>query len=715
MKTLNKLGMALAVALLMSSCEKHELLGFSVDKPATFENQEKINAYDALKSYLNLQKNPDFKLGTSISIDDYLSNSVKTRLFNSNFNQVVLGYEMKHGAIVQNNGSFNFTKLMEFFKATEANGMSVYGHTLCWNHNQNALYLNKVIAPTIIPGARVPTWDLVTGQNFETDDNANYESNSNAVLSFTAVGGGFGGTGRALKVTNSAVRANDYESQLFLKFSPAVKVGEKYELVMDVRSDADANFGTQAHIVPYQYKFYDFFGNITTGSTWAHFKKVITVTADQADAGTIAFNLGKTATTYYFDNITLKKYNEQGSGNAGHAFFFTNPSVVNPWEVQVAYDFPNLQNGKEYTVKFVAKGSVPGVIAPELQSSSDYSSNSLGSITLGTDWKEYELKTTTTKSDRNRFLFSYGNYKGTVLLDNVKLTLSDGGPNIIAASDFENGIGGWVGWGNNSTRGLSADGEGNGGTQDQIIEKSSAEKKSLITAELTRFISAMVDTSKKYVKAWDVVNEPMDDNNPYQIKTGVGQLNLPADDFFWQDYMGKDFGVEAFKIARQHCNPKDLLFINDYGLETNLDKCKGLIEYANYIESKGAKVDGIGTQMHISTLANKAKIVDMFKLLAATGKMIKVSELDLGLAQDLKQTEDATPSDYLAQEEMYKYVIDKYYEIIPVKQQYGITLWSPFDSPKGSFWKPGEPIGLWTEGLVRKPAYQGVAEALKGK
>jgi endo-1,4-beta-xylanase len=62
---------------------------------------------------------------------------------------------------------------------------------------------------------------------------------------------------------------------------------------------------------------------------------------------------------------------------------------------------------------------------------------------------------------------------------------------------------------------------------------------------------------------------------------------------------------------------------------------------------------------------------------------------------------------------MYKYVIDKYFELIPAKQRYGVTIWSPLDSPLSSFWRAGEPIGLWTEGYVRKLAYKAVAEALK--
>jgi GH35 family endo-1,4-beta-xylanase len=219
----------------------------------------------------------------------------------------------------------------------------------------------------------------------------------------------------------------------------------------------------------------------------------------------------------------------------------------------------------------------------------------------------------------------------------------------------------------------------------------------------------MMEVSKEYVKAWDVVNEPMDDGNPYELKTGIGK-ELAEDEFYWQDYLGEDYAVDAFKLAAQYGNSNDKLFINDYNLEYNLDKCRGLIEYVEYLESQGARVDGIGTQMHISTNSDKEKIIQMFELLAETGKLIKISELDMGVE---KQTPQATDQDYIAQAEMYKFVVEKYFEIIPAAQRYGITIWSPRDSPASSSWRAGEPIGLWTEGYDRKRAYAGFADALK--
>jgi GH35 family endo-1,4-beta-xylanase len=558
MKRLFNITIGLAGLTLLASCSKYKALDYNVE-PTSFAAQEQIDSYQPLKTYVNRVTNAKFKLGAGTSMQAYMSKGVMYRLINSNFDEITLGYEMKHGAVVQADGSLALSNVKTLLETASKAGISVFGHTLTWHANQNATYLKSIIAPVIIPSTGGPSWDLVTGADFETDNAPNYQLSANAVASFTAAGQGANGTGRALKVTNASVRTNDYDSQFFLKF-PAVKPGEKYELKMDVRSDVAASYSTQAHITPGAYKFYDFFGTISSTPTWATYTKEITVTADMATSGSIAFNLGKTATNFYFDNITLKKYNLSGGST--------------------------------------------------------------------------------------------------------------------------------------------------------LVEKTADQKKTILTDALDKWIKGMLTVSKDYVKAWDVVNEPMDDAKPYELKTAVGRTNIAADEFFWQDYLGKDYALRAFQFARQYGNATDIHFINDYNLEYNIDKCKGLIEYVKYLEGKGAKIDGIGTQMHIVATSDKAKIDEMFTLLAATGKIIKISELDMGFSGNIK-TPVVTKEQYAAQAEMYKYVVKKYFELIPPAQQYGITIWAPQDSPVTSSWRAGEPIGLWTEGFVRKPAYVGVADGLK--
>lgn len=701
-----------AIALsVVTSCADESKLLFEVDKPATLAEMEYLKDYNVLKSYIDRGTNPDFKLGAGVSVGAFNEKAGEYSMIVSNFDEVVAGWEMKHGAVVGNDGALNFGNVVTFIETAKAANIDIYGHTLCWHANQNAEYLNKTIAPTIITGE--PSWDVVTSADFETDDESNFTSNSNAVRSFESPGKD--GIGRALKVSNDAVRTNDWDSQFFVTLPEKTVLGERYTLTMDVRADHAATYPTQAHVVPYQYQHWDFFGQISATTTWETFVKEITITAETAGVQAIAFNLGATATNYYFDNIEVTKYNELGGGGpslepsvittsdfesgaggwmgwgngstrglsadgegydgTGYAYTFTNPSAVNFWEAQTAYDLsPALQMGSTYVLSFKVKSDVAGTIRAEIQSTADYSSDGFGTFAVSPEWTDYTLQTTAGKADRNRFLFSFGDFAGKVYVDDVMLQR------------------------------INPDGGGA-----QVIEKTPEEKKEIIYNELDRWIAGMMEVSKEYVKAWDVVNEPMDDGNPYELKTGVGR-ELANDEFYWQDYLGKDYAVDAFKLAAEYGNSEDKLFINDYNLEYNLDKCKGLIEYVAYLESKGARVDGIGTQMHINADSDKDKIVEMFELLAATGKLIKVSELDMGVGV---KTNAATDEHYKAQAEMYQFVVEQYFAIIPASQRYGITIWSPRDSPAGSSWRAGEPIGLWTEGFVRKRAYGGVADGLK--
>ena len=549
MKKLYKIWLLSSFLMIAASCANDSTLGYTYEKPQSIANQEEIDGYKDLNTYVNRAANPAFKLGAGISLSDYTSKNVMYRLVNKNFDEITLGYEMKHGAVVQANGSLNLDNVTKLLAMAKEANVSVFGHTLCWHANQNATYLNSLIAPIKIPGGTTPI-------------------------------------------------------------------------------------------------------------------------------------------------------------EAGYALKMTNPSVVNPWEAQTVYDIPGTEVNTEYILTVVAKGSKDGNISADLQKTADYSGNGFGNIVLTTQYKEYTLKLTTT-AIRNRFILNHGQYDGTVFIDNITLRKTGSTTDIIPGGDFESGIGGWGGWGNSSTRVRSADGEGFGGFGGAIIEKTAEEKKIIITEALDKWTSGMVTAGKTYVKAWDVVNEPMDDGSPYDLKTGVGKT-LKPDEFYWQDYLGKDYAVEAFKLARKYGNPTDKLFVNDYNLEYSLDKCKGLIQYVGYIESKGQKVDGIGTQMHITINSDKDKIASMFQLLAATGKLIKVSELDVAAGLS------PTAADLQKQADMYKYVVDMYAKYIPANQRYGITVWGLTDSKSDSSWLPGQHQGLWNIDFTRKSSYKGFADGLMG-
>ena len=258
------------------------------------------------------------------------------------------------------------------------------------------------------------------------------------------------------------------------------------------------------------------------------------------------------------------------------------------------------------------------------------------------------------------------------------------------------------------------------------------EKKDTLTWAMERWISGMMEACDGKVKAWDVVNEAISGGNPdaegvYALQHGTPENK---DDFFWQDYLGDlDYVRTAVALARLY-GPEDIkLFINDYNLESDWDqngKLKSLIAWIKRWEADGiTKIDGIGTQMHISCYANpqtqeskKAAIVNMFKLMAASGKLVRVSELDMGYVDangNPVKTGDMTEEQHKQMAEHYKFVVKAYLENIPANQQWGICQWCATDAPVDSGWRGGEPVGLWDKDYYRKHTYAGFADGLAGK
>ena len=547
----------IAALMMVSSCADQNSLGYSVTEPDSIATLEYLKAYKPLKSYLDTVNNPKFKLGVGITVSNFNAKDVLYRLSCSNFNDVTCGYEMKEGSVVQSDGRLDTANVVKFLKNAKSAGMSVYGHNLVWHANQNATYLNSLIAPDTI------------------------------------------------------------------------KTGAK--------------------------------------------------------------------------------------GNAGYAFKIVNPSADTlSYTVQCSYGFSSaLTSGTSYELKFMVKGSTKGSIYPCLQSA-DYSSDNYSTVSVTNDWQSVDLTVNASAATRIRLIFSVGTFGGTLYIDDISLTPSNGS-NLISNGDFETGaITGWGGWGGKSTYSISAYGEGyNPGVT--YVTKTAAKKDSILTAEMQRYIKGMMAACNPYVDAWDVVNEPMSDYpDPSQLKTGSGQT-LTSDEFFWQDYLGKDYAVKAFNFARKYGNSDNKLFINEYGLEsTSQAKLNGLLSYISYIEGQGAKIDGIGTQMHVSTsTADTTAIIAMFQKLAATGKLIKISELDIGIADNVL-TSAVTDAQLQAQAKLYNFIIRAYFKYIPAAQRYGITIWSPTDSPTSSSWRAGQPIGLWTLEYDRKRAYGGAADGLSG-
>ncbi|HYJ37748.1 MAG TPA: endo-1,4-beta-xylanase, partial [Chitinophagaceae bacterium] len=232
-----------------------------------------------------------------------------------------------------------------------------------------------------------------------------------------------------------------------------------------------------------------------------------------------------------------------------------------------------------------------------------------------------------------------------------------------------------------------------------------------VDTAMSRFIRNSMTKYSGKVKAWDVVNEPMSDGSG-AVRTNSGPTT--GDRFFWSQYLGRNYALKAFQYAKA-ADPSALLFINDYNLESDNIKLDSLIAYVSELKSKGAQIDGIGTQMHISLNSSQSGIENMFKKLAATGLKIRVSELDIrvNLSNDPNFTATST---ILAQEEAkYQFVVESYIKNVPATQRHGITVWGVADPDSWYVTVMGRaefPL-LFDANYQKKPAYAGFLRGLK--
>ena len=229
---------------------------------------------------------------------------------------------------------------------------------------------------------------------------------------------------------------------------------------------------------------------------------------------------------------------------------------------------------------------------------------------------------------------------------------------------------------------------------------------------LRNYIQTVGSHFKGKVASWDVVNEAFD-NATGAVRTesvdtkGKTLLNLGG-------VIGKDYVARMFQYARS-ADPDALLFYNEYGQETNIKKLDAVLKMVADFKKRSIPIDGLGLQMHITINTPDAGIENAIQKSADTGLMVHISELDISM--NTAKVKDFMPSqaELAKQYQKYWFVVNTYKRIVPVKQQFGITMWGVGDA---NSWIPGFcsctdfPL-LFDEKYAPKHAFDGFVEGLK--
>ena len=700
-------------AMLLASCADHFDQNFETVRPGKEAQYGYLEQYDALKEYI--KDRPNFHLGIGTAVDEYNKQELVYALTNSNFNETVAGNAMKMSSCVADDGSMNFDKVSEYVKKATDAGLSVYGHTLAWHAQQPNKYLNGLIADKELPPSSNVTrclviknaeagghWDAQLYFPAQLSQGKKYvfKMNAKATAPFDLILWGAPGDAD-LGSISVGTQWNEYT----VKFTPTanyenfVFAAGKLGGELDIKSLSLCEEGSTNNLIVNG----DIKGNEVPCNKPYSWHKVTTEIQEVAESqvveipvsvGHLTFDDGKNLGGWGMDN-TPKIVN--GVCEVGN-----NAAKADPWNSQVCYE-PGFafENGKTYHLKLKIKGSVAGEFGAGFQNPEGYKGcGDFPTIKVTTDWKEVDVATTCNGDNALRLLLNIGKYAGTLYIDDFEVYYTKSS-NTIPLTDEE--------------------------------------KKEVLTPVLQKWIYGMMEATEGKVKAWDVVNEAISgkDGSEFYPLQSATRGTVSADDaknnFYWQDYLGDlDYVRTAVAAARKGFadaggNPDELkLFINDYNLETAYDqnkKLKSLIHWIEEWEKDGkTKIDGIGSQMHVTYNMDPAKqkeneeaYVNMLHLMVDSHKLVRISELDMGLEDkdgNLVNTTDMTEEQHEKMRAYYEFIVKKYLEIVPENQQWGICQWCATDSPANSGWRAGLPVGLWDLDYYRKHTYGGFAAGL---
>lgn len=688
---------------------------------------EYLNDYRPLKEYVDLDKYPNFKLGLAVSAPDYISKGIVYKLTNENFMETVPGNAMKYSSCVKSDGSMDFTTVKNYVNAATAAGLNVYGHTLAWHSQQTGVYLNGLIKgkPAPVVDGDTKVWVDIASKDFRTSQSVGWkasESDYGYTLTFDSTNG--------LKA-HCTKKVNSWEVQYLAMTDIPTEKGKTYKMTMTVKGSKAGKIHT---------KLGDWSSGTTGDISFTTEWKDVELTYKNAIQGSfLLLQHGDFVGDIYIKNI---RFSEQKTGK-----YVTEDRrciVVTTGERKDAnYDNQfwivtgSFSAGAKYEFSADVRADVDATASTQIHSTPGtyVHYEAIGNVNFTTEWTTVKASGTLSKAgssiafnlselaDANKYYFDNVSLKisGTEKVKNGSLEGTD-------VSSFKQK----VNTGSNSGSVTSCT------IADSItylyvpglIPLTAEEKHDTLVWAMDRWIKGMMNACDGKVKAWDVVNEAISGGNA--DSQGVYALqhnNGTSSDFFWQDYMGDlEYVRQAVRLTRKY-GPEDVkLFINDYNLESDWDsngKLKSLIKWIERWEADGVtKIDGIGTQMHISCYMNantqKSKenaVVQMFKLMAKTGKLVRVSELDMGMVdangKDVA-TADMTETMHKKMADYYEFIVKKYLEIIPVGQQWGICQWCATDSPSNSGWRANTPVGLWTLDYYRKHTYAGFAKGLGG-
>lgn len=737
MKYLNQklIGLALLATSVVACTDEYDC-NLLVEKPEDVKVSEYLASFDMLKSYIDRAADSPFKLTANMSAADFTAHEVAYSILMDNFDGLDIGntYTPVNSST---DGEYDFSGMQLLTDAVREVGVTLYAGTLCSNQNQPATYFNKLIEPIVIPFEPLKGKTVIC--DFENDELGTaygMTGGSQAVVENDPEGK----TGKVLHVGTEDDKAAYSHPKFHVVLPAGHTLGNYVSLSIDMRIvNQDGLYGAGMKVFINGQEFS--VGTNAQGigcnpNTWNR-GAVISLTSDKAPGFIVpdalkdltefdlAVGSASSAAQYYLDNITMSY--EIGSG-------------------VTKINFDNDEAGKTYPMT----GNSQAVV--EDDPLGDGSGKVLHVGTAST-LCYYSYPKFNVKLQEGYSLGSYSGISLDMYLIDGKGKYGSGMRVIINGQEFNTGKGPSAygcpdnAWGRqliyipfikegeenpggaieipNSMKDLTeielAIGSGSGEWHayidninlywegdDTIIEKTPEEKTALFTAELNKWIGGMIDAGGETVTVWNVIGEPL-------------STTVDANTFKWAEYLGDvDYARTAVKMARDTAKVDLKLFVSNTIAQSDamgqkINELSALVD--SWEADNVTKIDGYNILLHTVYSkdvevqeANQKAISELFAQLAATNKLVRISDLSVEIADadgNLITANQVITSDRMAAADYLAFIMQEYQKTIAKDKQYGISISSMTESGTGT------KICPWTSGYNRNEMYEGVVNGLK--
>ncbi|MCD8292198.1 MAG: endo-1,4-beta-xylanase [Prevotellaceae bacterium] len=749
MKYINKLAVCAFSLACVACIDEYDVTIDTPEKPTDVATQEYLNYFDVLKSYIVREAGSPFILATTMAPGDFEAKKLAYSTMINNFEGIDVNGAYTPADMIDSGGDYDFSDVKTLGQAAADDGVTVYGGALCSNQGQPATYLNGLIADEVIP------FVSETGQtiliDFEDDEIGKYYASVQYLDQPDLLGDKVeydptesGSRGKVLHISEAEGYTAEYHLPVFdVKLPDGKTLGDMKDFIFDSYYISDGwNAAFRLYILPegwtdrnqYRSEFSDGLSSMESSERWTQISYSIeneswhTALKDLTEFQIAIGVCQGSNIDFYIDNIG---FTWQTVADGATTIDFEDDAIgteypmTNGSQAVVVAD-PAGKSGNVLqigTANDMAVYSYPEfhVTLDDGMTLGDYSSISVdmyfidGNGIYGVGVTLSINGTSFTGSQPATYGCSSNAWGRGVV--NIPL-LSDGSTadgsfslssDLAALNEFDftigSGSGAWYGYIDN----ISFNWERKG---DTVIEKTDEEKEEILTEQLDKWITGMVEAGGENITMWDVVSEPLDNT-------------VDANTFNWGEYLGeKAYARKAVSMARAASEQPLTLFVGNtfyqgINVSGNADNLINLVkEWEDKTEDPDNEtvIDGYNIRLNAwysekeSTQAGyEQEITELFTKLAATGRPVRVSELSVMVADEtgnFVSADDALTAQRERAASYVTFIMQEYRRLISPENQYGISISSMTQVEGGSVLCP------WTSGYGRTEIYEGIVNGL---